>query len=103
MRRKDLVILWPVYFDSSRTRRDGRRLPKKLCIQSPNVKILEDTVKNLGLNYEIDAESAYPRIPWVKMGFIAVRKDGRSKAQILRGVALELMRLSKRSSQEMLK
>lgn len=103
MRRKDIIILWPVYFDLSRTRREGRRLPKKLCIQSPNVKMLEEAVKNLGLKYEINPESAYPRLPWVKMGFISVRKDGKSKARLLREVALELIRASRASPQEMLK
>jgi signal recognition particle subunit SRP19 len=94
MRKSDMIILWPVYFDSSRTRREGRRLPKKLCVTSPNITMLEKAVKNLGLNFEITLESAYPRLPWIKTGFIIVKKNGKKKSQILREVASELIRLS---------
>lgn len=94
MKKRDAVVLWPVYFDSSKTRREGRRLPKKTCIQSPSIAMLEKAVKNLGLKYEIYIESAYPRLPWVKMGFIAVEKSGKRKAQVLKNVALELTKVS---------
>ncbi|MEM1586375.1 MAG: signal recognition particle subunit SRP19/SEC65 family protein [Candidatus Bathyarchaeia archaeon] len=98
MRRKDSIILWPVYFDLLKPRREGRRLPKKLCVQSPNILMLEKAVKNLGLNYEIFPEARYPRVAWVKSGFIAVGKSGKRKSQILKEVASELMKLSQQSS-----
>lgn len=94
MRRKDMIILWPVYFDTLRSRRDGRRLPRKLCVRSPSILMLERAVKNLGLNYEVYQEASYPRIPWIKMGFIAISKSQKRKSQVLREVASELLRLS---------
>lgn len=97
MRKKDVIILWPIYFDALRSRRDGRRLPRNLCIRSPNIFMLEKAVKNLGLSYEICPEAGYPRLSWIRMGFIAVSKSKR-KSQILREVALELVKLSKGSS-----
>lgn len=103
MRRKDVIILWPVYFDVSRSRREGRRLNKKLCVSSLNLSMLEKAVKNLGLNYEVYSEASYPRLPWIRMGFIAVNVSGKSKSQILKDVASELIRLSRQPSQEMLK
>ncbi|MEM2867892.1 MAG: signal recognition particle subunit SRP19/SEC65 family protein [Candidatus Bathyarchaeia archaeon] len=98
MRKRDMVILWPVYFDISRSRREGRRLPKRFCIQSPNILMLEKIVRNLGLNYEICLEASYPRLPWIKIGFIAVSKSGKRKSQILREIASELIRLGQQSS-----
>lgn len=95
MRRKDIIILWPVYFDALRTKREGRRLPKKLCVRSPNLSMLEKAVRNLGLNYEVYPEACYPRLPWIKMGFIAINRTGKRKSHILREVALELMKISK--------
>jgi len=56
--------------------------------------MLEKAVKNLGLNFEKSPESAYPRLPWIKMGSIIVKKNGKKKSQILREVASELIRLS---------
>lgn len=94
MRRRDSIILWPVYFDSTKTRREGRRLPKNLCVPSPDITMLENAVKNLGLIYEVYQESFYPRLPWVKMGSIIVRKSGESKLHIMRRIASELMILS---------
>lgn len=103
MRRKDVIILWPIYFDALRSRREGRRLPKKLCIRSPSLGMLEKAAKNLGLNYEVRPEASYPRLPWIKMGFIAVNKAGKNKSQLIKAIASELMRLSQLSSQETLK
>jgi len=56
--------------------------------------MLEKAVKNLGLNFEISQKSAYPRLPWIKMGFIIVKRNGKKKSQILKEVASELIRLS---------
>ncbi|MBS7606378.1 MAG: signal recognition particle subunit SRP19/SEC65 family protein [Candidatus Bathyarchaeia archaeon] len=92
MQSRDGIVIWPVYFDSTRTRGEGRRLPKNLCIPSPNIGIIEGALKKLGLNYEVFPESAYPRTPWIKSGFIIVRKTGRSKSQILREIARELVK-----------
>lgn len=92
MRSRDGIVIWPVYFDSTRTRSEGRRLPKNLCIPSPNIGIIEGTLKKLGLNYEVFPEPAYSRTPWIKSGFAIVRKTGRSKNQILREIARELVK-----------
>ena len=29
------ITLWPEYFDINRTRSEGRRLPKELCVSNP--------------------------------------------------------------------
>lgn len=92
MRDRNGIVVWPVYFDSTRTRSEGRRLPKNLCIPSPNISIIEGALKKLGLNYEVFPELAYPRTPWVKSGLIIVRKSGKSKGQILREIAKELIK-----------
>lgn len=98
MRRKNEVVLWPVYFDSSKSRSAGRRLPKNLSLPSPSIQMLEKAVENLGLKYEVFPEAAYSRLPWVKSGFIITEKEKRSKNQILKEVAAELIKISKGSA-----
>lgn len=98
MRRKNEVLLWPVYFDSSKSRSIGRRLPKNLSVPSPNIAMLEKAVKNLGLKYEVFPEAAYSRLPWIKTGFIIAEKGEKSKNQILKDVAAELIKISKSSA-----
>ncbi|MEM1506950.1 MAG: signal recognition particle subunit SRP19/SEC65 family protein [Candidatus Bathyarchaeia archaeon] len=95
MRRRDSIVLWPVYFDSTKTRREGRRLPKNLCVPSPSISMLERAVKDLGLSYEISQETVYPRLPWIKTGCITVKKGGENKSQVIRRIALELMKYFK--------
>ena len=31
------ITLWPGYFDINRTRSEGRRLPKELCVSNPDL------------------------------------------------------------------
>jgi signal recognition particle subunit SRP19 len=97
MRRKNEVVLWPIYFDSSKSRSVGRRLPRNLSVSSPNIEMLEKAVKNLGLKYEIFPEAAYSSLPWIKTGFIIAEKRGKSKNQILKDVAAELIKIYKNS------
>jgi len=93
MRRRDAVVLWPVYFDSVRTRAEGRKVPRRLAKQSPTVGMIEIAVANLGLRHELVSEDAHPHFPWKKTGSVLVA-EGRSKGQILKAVAEELLRLS---------
>ena len=34
------IVLWPEYFDKNRTRAEGRRLPKELCVENPDLDII---------------------------------------------------------------
>jgi signal recognition particle subunit SRP19 len=86
VRKQDKVILWPVYFDSTKTRREGRKVPKTLAVPSPKILELEEAAKRLGLEHELILDACYPRMPWLKMGMLLIAKRG-PKNQILRKVA----------------
>ena len=89
MRKQNKIVLWPVYFDSNKTRREGRRVPKKLAIPSPKLEEIQKAVKRMGLRPEIVPDAVYPSSPWQKTGhFIIPKKD--SKAKTLRKIAEEL-------------
>jgi len=89
MRNRNEIALWPVYFDSTKTRSEGRRVSKKLAKPHPNLEMIEKTLKNLRIPYRGVPHAAYPRIPWEKKGLILVKKV-KSKNQILREVASKL-------------
>jgi len=42
------VILYPVYFDAARTRKEGRRVPKSIAIQGPDVQMITKAVSSSG-------------------------------------------------------
>lgn len=89
MRKQDKVIIWPVYFDSSKTRKNGRRVAKSLAVNQPKIDEVTTAVKNLGLKHEVTLEVGYPKKPWLKAGMVLVEKTG-SKEQVIRKIANQL-------------
>jgi signal recognition particle subunit SRP19 len=56
----DEVIIWPSFIDSNLTRSEGRRLPKKACVKSPDINEMLDAAGRLGVDARIE-KKAYPR------------------------------------------
>ena len=92
MRKQDEVIIWPVYFDQSRTRKNGRRVAKNLAVSKPKIDEVIIAVKKLGLRHKVTHELGYPKTPWLKKGMILVEKVG-SKEQVIRKIAGQLMKI----------
>ncbi|MCQ2052543.1 MAG: signal recognition particle subunit SRP19/SEC65 family protein [archaeon] len=61
------IVLWPEYFDKSRSRSEGRRLPKSLCVDSPSLDIIAKGAILLDLDYRIIEKKAYPG-NWINRG-----------------------------------
>lgn len=87
-------VLWPIYFDLKAPRK-GRKLPKNLAVNEPNVEEIYKAAKKLGLN-PIKEEKAYPSRWWRREGRILVDKK-ESKMEIMRKVA-EIIKQSRASS-----
>jgi len=90
MRKQNKIVLWPVYFDSNRTRREGRRLPKKLAIPLPKLEEIQKAVVRMGLQPEIVADAVHPSSPWQKTGLLIIPKKY-TKVETLRKIAKELL------------
>src|SRR4030067_3699893 len=91
MRKQDKAIIWPAYFDQTKTRKNGRRVPKNMAVQSPKIGELEDAARKLGLKNEVVATTGYPKRPWQKTGRILVEKKV-PKEQILKKLAKQLVK-----------
>lgn len=91
MRQRDKTILWPVYFDSTKSRSQGRRVPKKLAVPAAKISQLQAALEKLRIQYDLVVETAHPRSPWRKIGYISVSKKG-SKNSLLRKIAENLLR-----------
>ena len=89
MRKKNKVILWSVYFDSTKARTDGRRVPKNLAVSAPKIEELQQAAKRLGLQPEVNSEATHPSCPWKKVGLIVLPKT-ESKTVTLKKIAKEL-------------
>ena len=75
MREKDRIVVWPAYFDSTKMRSEGRRIPKNMAVPSPEIVELSEAVRRLGLDYEVSLEACYPKTPWRKNGVLLVFKN----------------------------
>jgi len=90
MRKQDKILLWPAYFDSNKTRLQGRRVPKSLAITSPKLEEIQNATKSIGLQSEVVFDVKYPKTPWQKTGYVLIPKKG-LKTQIIRKIAKELV------------
>jgi signal recognition particle subunit SRP19 len=78
------MVLWPSYFDSRLSEKQGRRAPKNLAVSTPNVDEVAEAANNLGLEAEVDKSKAFPSTPWIK-GRVSVLKKF-SKQETIRKV-----------------
>ena len=99
MRKQEKFIVWPVYFDQTKTRKNGRRVPKSLTVRHPKIAEVTTAVAKLGLKHEVTLDVGYPKTPWLKTGMILVEKDG-SKEQVIRRIANQLLKIRSESSKK---
>lgn len=81
-RSDDKFVIYPIYFDKMVSRNNGRRLPRKHCIEKPTVTELSKAAKAAGLNPAVEKEKSHPSRPWKNEGRVLVDKKG-SKQEIL--------------------
>jgi len=89
VRKQDDVVLWPAYFDSTKTRAEGRRVPKKLAKPSPTLEMIVEAINDLGLKHRVVPEAAHPHFPRKKTGFVLVKKV-KPKNRLVKDVASRL-------------
>ncbi|HKM60556.1 MAG TPA: signal recognition particle subunit SRP19/SEC65 family protein [Candidatus Bathyarchaeia archaeon] len=92
MKKLDKAIIWPIYFDASKTRKKGRRVPKNLAVQFPKIAELKEAVDKLGLKNEVNLESHFPKTPWAKTGMLLVEKK-EAKEKIIQKIAKQLVKI----------
>ena len=81
-------VLWPAYFDASRSRKEGRRVPLDLAVEDPSVDEIAQAVKQVGYDAVIERDKAYPRDGWEDSGRVLVKDaDDASRSDLLQAVA----------------
>ena len=92
MRKLDKAIIWPIYFDSSKTRKEGRRVPKNMAVQSPKIAEVKEAADKLGLKNELKLEAHFPKTHWSKTGMLLVEKN-EAKEKIIQKLAKQLVKI----------
>ncbi len=79
-RGEDKYVIWPIYFDKTVSRLQGRKVSKKYAIEKPTIENVTKAAKSLGLNPVVEQNIQYPSRNWKKEGRILVdKKDSKSK------------------------
>jgi signal recognition particle subunit SRP19 len=99
MRQQQKIIIWPSYFDSTKTRKDGRRVTENLAVASPRVGEVKEAAEKVGLVTEIVTDTCHPKTPWLRTGMLLVVKRG-SKEQIIKTIGKQLSKIRSISSSE---
>ena len=86
LRDKDKYVIWPAYIDKGNSRSDGRVIPRKISVTSPELKEIVQAAKELGLNPKVERNKAYPKSWWQVSGRVLVDKKG-VKSGIVRKIA----------------
>ena len=85
------IVLWPEYFDINRSRAEGRRLPKSLCVENPDLDIIAKGAMILDLEYKIIEDKSYPADWAAKKGCVRVEKGKMKKTDILPAIGKTLV------------
>ena len=96
MRKQEKAIIWPEYFDSAKTRSEGRRVSKEFAVQAPKSLEIQEAATRLGLKNELVPEVGYPKTPWRRTGLTLVEKKS-PKEQIIKRIAKQLLKMRSES------
>jgi len=92
MQKNKKIIVWPVYLDLNRTRKEGRLTRKESSVKSPKVQEIRRAGEILGLHPEVEAGKAHPATWWDKGGRVTVDNAG-PKSVLLDKIGAEIIKL----------
>ncbi|KAL4943559.1 hypothetical protein BDV06DRAFT_189608 [Aspergillus oleicola] len=78
---KNYQCLYPVYFDKSRTRAEGRKVGAELAVENPLARDIVDAVQMLGLRVAFEPEKLHPK-DWANPGRVRVQLKNESGGPI---------------------
>jgi signal recognition particle subunit SRP19 len=83
-------IIWPANIDSTKTRKEGRKLPKTIAVDSPKLSEIQKVSQDLGLNFEMVDDAARPNNWWEKTGYLIIERGNKSKSSLLKEISLKI-------------
>jgi signal recognition particle subunit SEC65 len=72
---RNFQCLYPVYFDKTRSRAEGRRVGRDLAVENPLARDILDAVQLLGLSVGFEPEKLHPK-DWANPGRVRVSLKG---------------------------
>ena len=88
-RGEEKYVVYPVYFDKSLAKNEGRKVSLKHAVEKPTIEDIAKAAKSLGLNPVIEKNSSHPFRHWKKEGRLLIDKKD-SKSKLLKQIANRL-------------
>lgn len=82
-------IVWPSYFDVRLSRANGRRVPKGICVEKPDIAMLSEALQSMNLDFELQKDKSFPARWWRREGRALVDTDI-PKMELLMAIGKEL-------------
>jgi len=78
------TIIWPVYIDSKKTKKEGRRISKEDAVSSPKLREISKAAEKLHLNPEVEKYKSYSRSWWESSGRVIVDKSNTKRETLIK-------------------
>lgn len=88
MPEKDKLVIWPIYFDASRTRIEGRMVSLQDAVNEPDLDMVITAALKSGFKPEIERDKRHPKT-WHQeeaSGRVLIAKKG-PKSAVLKRIA----------------
>ena len=90
-KRQRMIVLWPEYFDSNRTVKEGRRVTAKMGVSNPKMEEISKVLKQLNIKHSLEKEASYPGTWWKQNGRVLLTyKKNQKKTQVIKWVGRKL-------------
>ncbi len=91
-------VIWTVNLDRRKSRKEGRKIPKRFSIPGVRLSELEAACKALNINCRAENKK-YPRCWWEEGGRVFVERDG-SKTELMIRIANKIAELREAEEQK---
>lgn len=98
MRKKGVYVIWLDYFDSTISRRSGRRVPLSIATKHPQLQDLVRAAEESGFNVTRATKASHPKRHRRPSGYIEVEKvNNLTKNEVVLKIAKALTRVKSKS------
>lgn len=84
-----LLVLWPEYFDSNLSYRQGRRISVSAAVSNPKLEEISKALTNLDIKHQLEPEACFPG-QWHKKSGRVLMSKSQPKTKIIKWVAKRL-------------
>jgi signal recognition particle subunit SRP19 len=77
------TIIWPVYIDSKRTKKQGRKIPIDDAVSAPSLSEISRAARKLNLSPETETNKSFPGLWFESSGRVTVERNDLSKKEVL--------------------